>query len=106
MPLHDLSGGKIRYGIFEKYFHGFDLLIGENDSLEFLKSVPDKSVKLIVTSPPYNISKVYEERVKLEEYLKYQSEVTGILLKAYKLYLIENVKKNFKTCTRKYKFKY
>lgn len=75
LPLHDLSGGKIRYGIFEKYSPGFDLLIGENDSLEFLKSVPDKSVKLIVTSPPYNIGKVYEERVKLEEYLKYQSEV-------------------------------
>ena len=70
MPLHDLSGGRIRYEISEKYSPGFDLLIGENDSLKFLKRVPDKSVKLIVTSPPYNIGKVYEERVKLEEYLK------------------------------------
>ncbi len=31
------------------------------DSAETLKSVPDRSVKLIITSPPYNIGKVYEQ---------------------------------------------
>ena len=29
----------------------------------------------MVTSPPYNIREVYEEEVKLEEYLDYQRKV-------------------------------
>ena len=75
LALNDLSGRKIAYEVSEKYSSGLDLLIGQNDSLEFLKGIPDKTVKLIVTSPPYNIGKVYEERVKLEEYLEYQSAI-------------------------------
>jgi len=37
--------------------------------------VPEKTVRLIVTSPPYNIGKKYERRVNLEEYLKAQAAV-------------------------------
>ena len=70
----DLSGKKITYLVSNSYASDYDLLIGQNDSLEFLKTVPDKSIKLIVTSPPYNIGKVYEERVKLNEYLDYQGK--------------------------------
>ena len=71
----DLSGKKLTYLISDSYHPDYDLLIGQSDSLEFLKTVPDKSVKLIVTSPPYNIGKVYEERVKLKEYLDYQGKI-------------------------------
>ena len=71
----DLLGRKFAYMISEKYVSGHDLLLGQSDSLEFLMTVPDKSVKLIVTSPPYNIGKVYEERVKLDEYLDYQGKI-------------------------------
>ena len=71
----DLSGRKLTYLVSDRFSPGYELLIGQNDSLEFLKTVPDKSVKLIVTSPPYNIGKVYEERVKLDDYLDYQSRV-------------------------------
>ncbi len=75
LPFTELSCRRVNYAISEKYYAGFDLLLGQTDSLESLRSVPDKSLKLIVTSPPYNIGKVYEERVKLEEYLDYQSKV-------------------------------
>ena len=75
LTLTNLSGKKLTYLISDRYSPNHDLLIGQNDSLEFLKTVPEKSIKLIVTSPPYNIGKVYEERVKLEEYLDYQSKV-------------------------------
>jgi DNA modification methylase len=71
----DLSGKKLTCLISDSYHPDYDLLIGQSDSLEFLKTVPDKSVKLIVTSPPYNIGKVYEERVKLKEYLDYQGKI-------------------------------
>ncbi len=72
---NDLSGRIIKLSIRDSYIPERDLILGINDSLKFLKSIPDDSVKLVVTSPPYNIGKVYEERVKLEEYLEYQREV-------------------------------
>jgi len=71
----DLSWRYITVAIGNSYVEGKDLILGLADSLEFLKTVPDESVKLVVTSPPYNIGKVYEERVKLEEYLNYQRKV-------------------------------
>jgi len=45
------------------------------DCLEFMKTIPDNSIQLIVTSPPYNIGKPYEKKLKLEEYLKQQAAV-------------------------------
>lgn len=39
------------------------------DALEFCKTLPDKSVDLIITSPPYNIGKEYEVKVGIEAYL-------------------------------------
>lgn len=39
------------------------------DALEFMREIPDNSVKLIITSPPYNVGKEYEARTKIEEYL-------------------------------------
>ena len=57
------------------YQNDFDVLISQNDSIKFLKEIPDNSMQLIVTSPPYNIGKVYEKRKKLHEYLAYQYSV-------------------------------
>jgi adenine-specific DNA-methyltransferase len=37
--------------------------------------MPDESLQLVVTSPPYNIGKEYERRLKLEVYLEQQAEV-------------------------------
>ena len=39
------------------------------DSLQFCKSLPPKTVKLIITSPPYNIGKEYETKSSIEEYI-------------------------------------
>lgn len=41
----------------------------KQDALCFLKKIPDKSIKLIVTSPPYNIGKEYETATSLSAYL-------------------------------------
>ena len=40
-----------------------------------LASLPSASIQLIVTSPPYNLGKVYEKRVHLEQYLEWQAKV-------------------------------
>ena len=45
------------------------------DNMDFLKQFRDESVKLIVTSPPYNIGKSYEQRRPLERYLEDQTTV-------------------------------
>ncbi|WP_088243597.1 DNA-methyltransferase [Calothrix rhizosoleniae] len=45
------------------------------DCLDLLKGLPDESVDLIVTSPPYNIGKEYEKKKELEVYLDSQKKV-------------------------------
>lgn len=34
-----------------------------------MKQLPDDSVQLIITSPPYNVTKTYDENLSLKEYL-------------------------------------
>ena len=51
------------------------------DSGEFVKTLPDQSVRLVVTSPPYNIGKTYEKRVPLEEYLAGYQEMIAELVR-------------------------
>jgi adenine-specific DNA-methyltransferase len=45
------------------------------DNRNFLQTLETRSVKLIVTSPPYNIGKEYEKRRSLDAYLRDQEEV-------------------------------
>jgi len=45
------------------------------DNLAFMRSMKKNSIKLIVTSPPYNIGKSYEKRTTLERYIKDQAQV-------------------------------
>lgn len=49
----------------------FDVAVIHSDCLKLLKKVPSNSIKLIVTSPPYNIGKKYETRKKIDEYLDF-----------------------------------
>lgn len=39
----------------------YQVNIKVSDNLSFMRSIPDSSIKLIVTSPPYNIGKKYEK---------------------------------------------
>lgn len=47
------------------------------DCRELLKQVPDESIQLVVTSPPYNLGKEYEKKLRLDTYLKQQDAVIG-----------------------------
>lgn len=44
------------------------------DNLDFMRSLDAESMKLIVTSPPYNIGKKYERRTSLERYMAEQAK--------------------------------
>jgi site-specific DNA-methyltransferase (adenine-specific) len=51
---------KIDYGFVDKHFC---------HSSENMKELPDSSVHLMITSPPYNVTKEYDNNLNLEEYL-------------------------------------
>lgn len=50
-------------------------VVHAGDCLDMLTSLPDESMQLIVTSPPYNIGKKYEKRTGLDAYLHLQRKV-------------------------------
>ena len=51
------------------------IVVYPGNCLDFLKTVPDNTFQLVVTSPPYNIGKEYERKINLRTYLTQQSEV-------------------------------
>ena len=42
-------------------------------NLTFMRRLPDESMSLIVTSPPYNIGKAYEQRTSEDQYIETQA---------------------------------
>ncbi len=46
-----------------------NIVIAEGDCLETLRALPASFAKLIITSPPYNIGKIYEKATALAQYL-------------------------------------
>jgi adenine-specific DNA-methyltransferase len=62
-----------------------DFSLWEGDVERFLDALPAKPIfDLIVTSPPYNIGKLYEKRSELEDYLIWQSRIIDKLVPCLK----------------------
>ncbi|MGA2623944.1 MAG: site-specific DNA-methyltransferase [Bacteroidota bacterium] len=57
----------------------FDLnevaVVYAGDCMDLMREIPDESIQLVVTSPPYNLGKEYEQRQNLREYLEQQAAV-------------------------------
>ena len=47
------------------------------DNLVFMRALPEESVSLVVTSPPYNLGKAYETRTQQEKYIEDQTACIG-----------------------------
>jgi len=54
----------------------------QGNCLDLLQTVPDESLQLVVTSPPYNIGKEYEKRLHLDLYIQQQAEVISECVRA------------------------
>lgn len=52
-----------------------DIVLYHGDCKDLLKTIPDNLIKLVVTSPPYNIGKEYEKQLNIQEYVEQQGEV-------------------------------
>lgn len=56
-------------------------VIWNGDALDLLRDLPDGSVKLIITSPPYNLGKAYETKISFDDYLKSFDEISKELIR-------------------------
>lgn len=65
--------------ILDDFDSDAELVLYCGDVQDFTTTLPDNSVALIVTSPPYNLGKEYEDRVSIEKYLGAQAQVIAQL---------------------------
>lgn len=75
---------KKELSITESFNQNADVILHCGDSLEFLRTIPDKAISLIISSPPYNIGKEYEQKTAIEEYLAKQKPVISELYRILK----------------------
>jgi adenine-specific DNA-methyltransferase len=61
----------------DHYTDDADAVLFKGDCLDLLAEIPPHSAQLVVTSPPYNIGKRYEQKTTLERYLQNQAAVIG-----------------------------
>lgn len=61
--------------ISNRYSSEAEAVIYHGNCLNLLEQIPDKSVQLVITSPPYNIGKTYEKKLNLQTYYEQQKEV-------------------------------
>ncbi len=59
----------------ETYSSSEQIVLYPGECTDLLADIPDRSVQLVVTSPPYNLGKEYERRLELETYLEQQAAV-------------------------------
>src|SRR5579864_8631387 len=62
------------YDMRPVHVSGSKAVIARQDNLEFMRPLRTGSMKLIVTSPPYNIGKAYERRAPLDTYVREQEK--------------------------------
>lgn len=75
MKARDQSLFKQDISISEEFALSESIVVYPGDCLDLLKTIPDQSLQLIVTSPPYNIGKEYEKKLHLDLYLHQQAQV-------------------------------
>lgn len=56
-----------------------DIVLYNGDTNDLINDIPDNYVKLIITSPPYNLGKSYEDQVSIQKYLEMQAEIISKL---------------------------
>ena len=61
--------------ILKKFAAEGRIVVFPGDCRKLLCQAPDESIRLVATSPPYNLGKEYEKKLKLQAYLKEQDAV-------------------------------
>ncbi len=74
------SSGRSRITVSSHWHPETDATLYQGDCRDLLRQMPEASVQLVVTSPPYNIGKKYEKRVLLGDYLRREHEVIDLCI--------------------------
>lgn len=61
--------------IYNKFDISRGIVLHQGDCIDLLKQIPDNSIQLLITSPPYNLGKEYERKLKLKDYIQQQESV-------------------------------
>jgi hypothetical protein len=68
-----VQGGTMRsLDISPRFRANAEVVLYSGDTLDLLSSLPSELVSLVVTSPPYNLGKPYEKRLKIQDYVDEQ----------------------------------
>ena len=70
------------HSIARTFSRSESVVLYPGDCLNLLRTIPDKALQLVVTSPPYNIGKAYERKLHLDAYLEQQSQVIAECVRA------------------------
>lgn len=62
-------------GVHSTFRKNYKTVIYSGNCLNFLRQIPNESIQLVITSPPYNIGKEYENKLNLKAYIKQQTQV-------------------------------
>ncbi len=64
-----------KHPISDKFDAKEHIVITASDTLTALNILPDLQFKLAVSSPPYNVGKVYERQIELQHYIDWQTKI-------------------------------
>ena len=70
--------------IESKFKPDADIVLYHGDVVSLLEEIPNQTVGLVITSPPYNLGKDYESRVEIEKYLDQQAGIISELHRVLK----------------------
>ncbi len=67
--------------IADRFSPSADVVLYSGDAGDFIRSIPDRVINLVITSPPYNLGKEYETRQSIEAYLEKQEPIIRELVR-------------------------
>lgn len=80
LPQKDRKIEMNKLKISNKFTLKNDATLYHGDCIKLLQSIPNESLQLVITSPPYNIGKQYEKKTSIETYYKFQKEVIDLCI--------------------------
>ena len=69
------------FDFHNEFDSNYRAIIKNGDTLQEIKKLPDSTFQLIISSPPYNIGKKYEQQTDLETYLNWQENIIHELVR-------------------------
>lgn len=82
--MSNLSLFKKSTSIATEFNEDANLVLNLGNVTDFLPTIPDRSISLIITSPPYNLGKEYEKQISIENYLEKQKPIIKQLYRILK----------------------